>query len=90
MSLIYRLLLCWGMALSASGQTVYSGKVLADGRPLKGVAVTDGRSVVLTSQDGGYSLTSEKTPRFLTVTVPDGFADDSFFRAVCPGVMNYS
>ncbi|SDL21603.1 outer membrane protein assembly factor BamB family protein [Siphonobacter aquaeclarae] len=90
MSLIYRLLLCWGMALSASGQTVYSGKVLADGRPLKGVAVTDGRSVVLTSQDGGYSLTSEKTPRFLTVTVPDGFAADSFFRAVRPGVTNYS
>ncbi len=50
------------------------GKVSANGKGLKGVPITDGYSVVQTSENGTYELLSNRTREFVYITLPAGYA----------------
>ena len=50
------------------------GKVSANGKGLKGIPVTDGYSVVQTSEAGTYELLSNRTRQFVYITLPAGYA----------------
>jgi hypothetical protein len=50
------------------------GKVSANGKGLKGVPVTDGCSVVQTTENGTYELLSNRTREFVYITLPAGYA----------------
>lgn len=71
--------------LSAEASTV-SGRVLsaAKNRPLAGVAVSDGFTLVQTASDGSYALELNPRARFVTVYTPDGWRPEgkSFYRDV--------
>ena len=49
------------------------GKVIAAGKPLAGVVVTDGLNCVETAADGTWSLPVREGARFVSVTVPSGW-----------------
>lgn len=49
------------------------GRVTGNGRPLAGVRVSDGYSVVRTAADGRYTLISDGTQRFVFVCTPSGW-----------------
>ena len=49
------------------------GRVTGAGRPLKGVAVTDGLSCTVTDAKGEWSLPFREKARFVSVTVPSGW-----------------
>lgn len=59
---------------------LWQGHVYADGAPAPGVAVSDGRSVTLTSADGAYRLERQgaesATAPLLWIRVPAGFHPD--------------
>ncbi len=59
----------------------YSGYVYESGtgKPLSGVAVTNGRDVVKTDENGFYELDGWLKDRFVTVTVPSGYWTDDFY-----------
>lgn len=59
----------------------FSGYVYESGtnRPLKGVAVTNGRDVVLTDENGYYELDGWLKDRFVTVTIPSGYWTEDFY-----------
>ncbi|MFT4603656.1 MAG: hypothetical protein ACI9W4_000371 [Rhodothermales bacterium] len=57
---------------SGAGPVRIRGEVMADGRPLAGVAVSDGLDVTTTGSDGGYELISTDRQRFVFVSVPSG------------------
>ena len=46
------------------------GVVEADGKPLQGVAVSDGYEITLTDKKGCYWLNSEKKNRNVFITIP--------------------
>ena len=49
------------------------GRVICDGRPLQGVAVSDGVSIVLTDALGRYSIESDKSDGSVFVITPSGY-----------------
>ena len=49
------------------------GRVECEGRPMAGVAVTDGMNVVRTDAQGQYVLVSPVEARFVYVTTPAGY-----------------
>ena len=49
------------------------------GKPLEGVAVTNGRDVVKTDENGYYSLDGWLKDRFVTVTIPSGYWTEDFY-----------
>lgn len=51
-----------------------SGRVTSGTKPLKGVAVSDGVSVVTTSTDGYFELSAGKDEKFLFISNPAGYA----------------
>lgn len=59
----------------------FSGYVYENGTgtPLAGVAVTNGRDVVKTDENGYYELDGWLKDRFVTVTVPSGYWTDDFY-----------
>ncbi len=59
----------------------YSGYVYESGtgRPIEGVAVTNGRDVVLTDENGHYRIDGWLKDRFVTVTIPSGYWTDDFY-----------
>lgn len=59
--------------------TGYSGTVTAEGKPLAGVSVTDGRNVVKTDENGRFHLRGYRKTRFITVTVPAGYAAENYY-----------
>ena len=59
-------------AKAAKGATIY-GTVECDGRPLAGVKVSDGYSIVLTDKKGVYNLASEKRNGNVFITIPSGY-----------------
>ena len=59
-------------AKAAKGATIY-GTVESDGRPLAGVAVSDGYQIVKTDKNGVYNLTSEKRNGNVFITIPSGY-----------------
>lgn len=50
-----------------------NGRVICDGRPVAGVAVSDGVSIVLTDAAGRYSIDSDKTDGSVFVITPSGY-----------------
>lgn len=50
------------------------GRVTADGKPLQGVQVSDGVTIVLTGEDGRYDLQSDKKGGTVFITAPSGYA----------------
>ncbi len=54
------------------GTTVY-GTVVCDGRPLKGVVVSDGVEVVTTDENGIYQLKSKKAHKYVFISLPSGY-----------------
>lgn len=50
-----------------------NGRVICGGQPVKGVAVSDGKEIVLTGADGRYSLDSDKQEGTVFVITPSGY-----------------
>lgn len=50
------------------------GNVHANGKGIKGVAVTDGTTVVLTDSNGNYSFESSEAASFVYISIPAGYA----------------
>ena len=76
----------------ASGAVRVRGVVRGDGRPLAGVRVTDGLSVVDTDSDGVYELVSLSNRQFVSVSIPSGFevprssvGTADFYRPIAAG-----
>ncbi len=64
--------LCGVMGTATAG--IVSGIVTDDtGAPLSGVPVSDGIDIVLTGDDGRYSITTEKENGYVFVSVPSGY-----------------
>lgn len=58
----------------------YKGKVLdADGAPIAGVSVSDGRHVVKTDADGNFELRGWYETHFITVTAPAGYLAKTYY-----------
>ena len=55
------------------GATVY-GRVYCGDKPLEGVSVSDGVSVVRTDSEGVYNISSAKENGYVFVSVPSGYA----------------
>lgn len=64
-------------SLSASAQTqesrVITGKVSDGKNAIANVAVTDGRSVVTTNENGVYTITAPIDARFVYISTPAGY-----------------
>ena len=65
-------------AKAKGGANIY-GVVECDGKPVQGVAVSDGYQIVLTNKKGQYALQSEKRNGNVFITIPSGY------EAVCIG-----
>ena len=50
-----------------------NGRVICDGQPVAGVAVSDGESIVLTDAAGRYSIDSDKADGSVFVITPSGY-----------------
>lgn len=61
--------LCCAAAMAAS----VCGRVICDGAPVAGVAVSDGVSIVLTGDDGRYAIDSDKSGGYVFVITPSGY-----------------
>ena len=60
-------------ALKAKAKANIYGVVECDGKPVPGVAVSDGYQIVLTNKKGQYALQSEKKNGNVFITVPSGY-----------------
>ena len=61
-------------SIKSDGSNVYGKVVTADGKPVKGVVISDGLQCVQTGEDGTYSMKSNlRTARFVTMSLPSGF-----------------
>lgn len=56
----------------AAGSTIY-GKVVAEGKGLAGVVVSDGNLVTVTDENGIYQLASDKKHGYVFISVPGGY-----------------
>lgn len=72
--LIAALAALYAAALSAGN---INGRVTAEGRPLAGVPVSDGAVIVLTDEDGRYSIDSDKLDACVFITTPSGYVASS-------------
>lgn len=54
-----------------------TGYVRADGKPLSGVQVSDGKEIVTTDRNGHYELVSDKTGGTVFITTPSGYVAES-------------
>ena len=59
-------------AKPAKDATIY-GVVECDGKPLEGVIVSDGYSIVKTDKKGVYNITSQKRNGTVFITIPSGY-----------------
>jgi hypothetical protein len=50
-----------------------TGKVIAAGRPLANVLVSDGFNIVPTAADGSYQLTPDAKAEFVFISIPSGY-----------------
>lgn len=58
---------------STSGSSGVVGTVTCNGRPVSGVAVSDGIDVVKTDENGRYKLSTEKATGIVFITPPSGY-----------------
>jgi hypothetical protein len=56
------------------GELILKGKVQAGGKGIAGVAVTDGKSIVVTNKSGQYELKSHAEAEFVYISIPSGYA----------------
>ena len=70
------------LAASAADGASLHGTVAGGGRPLTGVAVTNGRDVVKTDAAGRFTLPAWERARFLSVTTPSGWRAERFYIPV--------
>lgn len=77
--------------LSFSKSNRYIGAVYdgATGEPMASVAVGNGRDVVLTDENGRYSLGGWRKARFITVTVPTGYWSENYYISVSEAKTGY-
>ena len=59
-------------AKAKGGANIY-GTVECDGKPLAGVAVSDGYEVVVTNKKGQYLIKSQKRNGYVFITIPRGY-----------------
>jgi len=78
-----------GIYMLAADKGPFSGTVTENGNPVAGVSVTDGRNVVKTDENGSFELDGWRKSRFVTVTVPSGYATDEFYIPVEHGRESY-
>lgn len=67
------LLAAWAPRAASYNMVKVNGTVTAQGKPLAGVAVTDGRQVVTTDNKGRYSMTSDPDRRYVYLSHPAGY-----------------
>ena len=60
------------MAIGAEAKEI-KGKVMADGKGLAKVVVTDGTAFALTSEDGSYMIDADEKAHFIYVVTPSGY-----------------
>ena len=63
---------------------VVKGRVTAEGKPLAGVPVSDGRQVVLTNARGRYTMKTDKADSIVFISTPSGYVAQ-MTDAVRPG-----
>ena len=56
-----------------AGAAVLKGKVTAQGKPVAGIQVSDGKSIVLTNARGRYRMVSDKADSVVFITTPAGY-----------------
>ena len=72
--LYFSLLLLLGIVMQSFAQSyVVNGKVSSEGKALKNVVVTDGKSTTITNADGDYSLNVSPHSIFVYVSTPSGY-----------------
>lgn len=90
---LVRLAACGGafavMPSFAGVKIAAKGRVIGGGKPLSGVAVTDGLSVVKTDRKGCFSLPMRDGVRFVSVTVPSGWRAKKHYIPADPAVQSY-
>ena len=65
-------------ATGVSARSVVSGRVLdTDGKPLKGVGVSDGIKIAYTNSKGAYRLSTDKKYGYVFVITPSGYVAPS-------------
>lgn len=79
--------LCLLGSITLSASAAHTGRVFVDSnnngtfdkgeKAMKGVAVSDGLNVVLTSSDGTFSLPGYDKERFIFITTPSGYKTDN-------------
>lgn len=84
-------MICQAQPSGDSYYVVLKGRVtLPDGKPIAGVAVTDGIHIVQTDKNGAYQLQSTTEAMFVYITVPSGYeipTDNSmalFYKRIHP------
>ncbi len=60
------------ITLGACTNANVTGKVTLDGKPVEGVLVSDGTTIVKTDKNGKYALQSDKKDSVVFITVPSG------------------
>ena len=63
----------WTLPGRAAQPLRVTGRVTANGSGVAGVAVTDGRSVVQTADDGSFALDASTRQPFVSISVPSGY-----------------
>ncbi|MBQ9463391.1 MAG: calcineurin-like phosphoesterase C-terminal domain-containing protein [Bacteroidales bacterium] len=63
---------------------VVKGRVMAQGKPLAGVQVSDGRQIVLTNARGRYKMKTDKADSIVFITTPSGYKAE-MIDAIRPG-----
>lgn len=61
------------MSSAAAPYARLSGKVMSADKPVAGVPVTDGTSIVVTDSKGKYSFDAADGAKFVYITLPDGY-----------------
>lgn len=64
-------------ALVLTAQPNIKGRVLADGKPLQGVLVSDGVNIVVTDASGRYEIESRKETGMVYITTPSGYVAET-------------
>ena len=68
--------LAWLIGLNVAAQNI-TGRIMCDGRGVKGVPVSDGYEVVVTDQNGYYQLQSAKRNGYVFYTLPRGYEPET-------------
>lgn len=61
------------MAGPALAGVKLSGRVTSGGKPVAGVPVTDGTTIVTTDSKGRYNIDADRTALYVYITLPDGY-----------------